>query len=139
MTPFVPFAAGAGALFAPGRWRTNGRKPFGFFVSNIRNAHTRRAYGRAIGEFFAWCERQGAASIADVQPLHVGAYVEALTRSHSAPTAKQRLAASRRLFDWLVTGQIVPVNPPRACGRSTSSKSARRPCRSSRGALRLST
>ena len=82
-----------------------------FFVSNIRNAHTRRAYGRAIGEFFAWCERQGAASIADVQPLHVGAYVEALTRSHSAPTAKQRLAAIRMLFDWLVTGQIVPVNP----------------------------
>lgn len=82
-----------------------------FFVSNIRNPHTRRAYGRAIGEFLAWCERQGVASLADVQPLHVGAYVEALTRSHSAPTAKQRLAAIRMLFDWLVTGQIVPVNP----------------------------
>jgi integrase len=34
-----------------------------------------------------------------------------LTRSHSAPTAKQRLAAIRMLFDWLVTGQIVPTNP----------------------------
>jgi len=82
-----------------------------FFVSNIRNPNTRRAYGRAIGEFFAWCESQGVASIADVQPLHVGAYVEALTRSHSAPTAKLRLAAIRMLFDWLVTGQIVSVNP----------------------------
>lgn len=82
-----------------------------FFVSNVRNAHTRRAYGRAIGEFPTWCERQGVASLADVQPLHVGAYVEALTRSHSAPTAKQRLAAIRMLFDWLVTSQIVPVNP----------------------------
>ena len=43
--------------------------------------------------------------------MHVGAYVELLTRSHSAPTAKQRLAAIRMLFDWLVTGQIVPTNP----------------------------
>lgn len=82
-----------------------------FFVGNIRNIHTRRAYGRAIGEFLAWCESRGVASIADVQPLHIGAYVEALTRSHSAPTAKQRLAAIRMLFDWLVTGQIVPTNP----------------------------
>ena len=82
-----------------------------FFVSNIRNANTRRAYGRAVGEFFAWCERQGIASIADVQPLHVGAYVELLTRTRSAPTAKQRLAAIRMLFDWLVTGQIMPTNP----------------------------
>ena len=82
-----------------------------FFVNNIRNPHTRRAYGRAIGEFLAWCEQRGLASIIDVEPLHVGAYVEALTRSHSAPTAKQRLAAIRMLFDWLVTGQIVPTNP----------------------------
>ena len=82
-----------------------------FFVSNIRNPNTRRAYARAIGDFLTWCERQGAASIADVQPLHVGTYVELLTREHSAPTAKQRLAAIRMLFDWLVTGQIVPVNP----------------------------
>ena len=28
-----------------------------FFVSNIRNPHTRRAYGRSIAEFLAWCER----------------------------------------------------------------------------------
>ncbi|CAG0984240.1 partial Tyrosine recombinase XerC, partial [Gammaproteobacteria bacterium] len=82
-----------------------------FFVNNIRNAHTRRTYGRAIGEFLAWCEQRGLASLIDIKPLHVGAYVEMLTRSHSAPTAKQRLAAIRMLFDWLVTGQIVPTNP----------------------------
>jgi site-specific recombinase XerD len=82
-----------------------------FFVNNIRNPHTRRAYGRAIGEFLAWCEQRGLTSIIDIEPLHIGAYVEALTRSHSAPTAKQRLAAIRMLFDWLVTGQIIPTNP----------------------------
>jgi integrase len=81
-----------------------------FFVNNIRNAHTRRAYGRAIGEFLTWCEQRGLASIVDIEPLHIGAYVEALTRSHSAPTAKQRLATIRMLFDWLVTGQV-PTNP----------------------------
>ena len=82
-----------------------------FFVSNIRNPNTRRAYSRGIGEFFAWCETQGVASLIDVQPLHVGAYVEWLTRERSAPTAKQRLAAIRMLFDWLVVGQIAPTNP----------------------------
>ena len=30
-----------------------------FFVSNIRNPHTRRAYGRSIGQFLAWCEQRG--------------------------------------------------------------------------------
>jgi hypothetical protein len=27
-----------------------------FFTANIRNPHTRRAYARACGRFFAWCE-----------------------------------------------------------------------------------
>ena len=43
-------------------------------------------------------------SIAAVQPLHVAAWVEELGHRHSAPTVKQRLAAIRILFDWLVTG-----------------------------------
>jgi site-specific recombinase XerC len=32
-------------------------------------------------------------------------------RELAAPSVKQRLAAIRHLFDWLVTGQVVPVNP----------------------------
>ena len=51
-------------------------------------------------------------SIDAVQPLHVATWIEAQTRRElSAPTVKQQLAAIRHLFDWLVTGQIVPVNP----------------------------
>jgi site-specific recombinase XerC len=46
-----------------------------------------------------------------VQPLHVAGWIERQTQTLSAPTVKQRLAAIRHLFDWLVTGQIVPVNP----------------------------
>jgi site-specific recombinase XerD len=82
-----------------------------FFAASIRNAHTRRAYAGAVTEFLAWCEGRGVSSIAAIQPLHVAGYVEELTRARSAPTAKQRLAAIRRLFDWLVIGQVVPANP----------------------------
>jgi site-specific recombinase XerC len=47
----------------------------------------------------------------EVQPLHVAAWIELQTRTLSAPTVKQHLAAIRHLFDWLVTGQVVPHNP----------------------------
>ena len=59
----------------------------------------------------AWCDDRGIPSITAIQPLHVASYVEAISRSRAAPTAKQRLAAVRRLFDWLVVGQILPTNP----------------------------
>lgn len=82
-----------------------------FFAVSIRNPNTRRAYARASAEFLAWCEMRGIASIAAVQPIHVAGYIEELTAARSAPTAKLRLAAIRHLFDWLVIGQIVPMNP----------------------------
>jgi len=82
-----------------------------FFAARIRNPHTRRAYGRAVADFLAWCEDNRVTSLAAVQPLHVAAWIEMQTKEHAAPTAKARLAAIRHLFDWLVTGQVVPVNP----------------------------
>src|SRR6516225_2385851 len=82
-----------------------------FFAANIRNPHTRRAYARAAEEFLTWCGAAGLASIADVQPVHVATWIEAATRELAPPSVKQRLAAVRHLFDWLVTGQVVPVNP----------------------------
>src|ERR1700737_1952782 len=82
-----------------------------FFAANIRNPHTRRAYARAADEFLAWCATAGVPSIDAVQPVHVATWSEAGTRELAAPSVKQRLAAIRHLFDWLVTGQVVPVNP----------------------------
>jgi site-specific recombinase XerC len=38
-------------------------------------------------------------------------WIEQQTREHAAPTAKPRLAALLHLFDWLVTGQVMPANP----------------------------
>ncbi|MGG5890703.1 tyrosine-type recombinase/integrase [Falsiroseomonas sp. HC035] len=83
-----------------------------FFAAAIRNPHTRRAYARAATDFLVWCEAKASiASLAAVQPLHVATWIEMQTREHSAPTAKLRLAALRHLFDWLVTGQVIPTNP----------------------------
>jgi site-specific recombinase XerD len=82
-----------------------------FFAATIRNPHTRRAYSQAVTGFMDWCEGNGVTSITAVQPLHVASWVEQQTREHAAPTAKLRLAALRHLFDWLVTGQVMPTNP----------------------------
>jgi site-specific recombinase XerD len=85
-----------------------------FFAANIRNAHTRRAYSRAVTEFLTWCADAGVRELAAVQPLHVATWIEMQTRALAAPSVKQQLAAIKHLFDWLVTGQIVPTNPAAA-------------------------
>lgn len=82
-----------------------------FFTAQIRNANTRRSYVKAVTEFLSWCELRNVTKLAAITPIHVAAWVEALTKTHSAPTVKQRLAAVRHLFDWLVTGQVMVSNP----------------------------
>ena len=82
-----------------------------FFAARIANARTRAAYGRAVGQFLAWCDARGLALEA-VSPLHVAAYIR--THPGSAPTVKQHLAAIRMLGDWLVVSQVIPVNPAAA-------------------------
>ena len=79
-----------------------------FFLVNIRNKNTRQAYGLAVGAFFNWCTERRV-SLDAVSPMVVSAYIE--QHPGSAPTVKQHLAAIRRLFDYLVTGQIMPFNP----------------------------
>jgi integrase/recombinase XerD len=85
-----------------------------FFTVHIRNKNTRAAYLTAARSFAEWCAGQGIAALRDVQPIHVAAYVEQLAEKTSKPTAKQHLAALRMLFDWLVTGQVLPRNPSHA-------------------------
>jgi site-specific recombinase XerD len=81
-----------------------------FFTANINNDHTRRAYVRACSRFFPWCEDRGL-TIASIRPFDVAAWVKQLQEKHGAAGVKQQLAAVRMLFDWLITGQIVPMNP----------------------------
>ena len=87
---------------------------FEFFTAQIRNPHTRRAYARAAQEFFAWLEAHGVTRLGRIESVHVAAYVEQLQKARSAPTAKLRLAALKHLFDWMVIGQIMPINPAAA-------------------------
>ena len=84
-----------------------------FFTANIRNPNTRRAYARACSRFFAWCEERGL-TLTTIRPFDVATYIETLQQTHSAPGVKQQLAAVRMLFDWLITGQVVPINPAAA-------------------------
>jgi len=86
------------------------RRYIEFFAANIRNRNTRAAYGRAVGDFAKWCERQSL-SLRDLEPVAIAAYVESMVATHSAPSVKQHLAAIKMLFDWLVVGQIIPMNP----------------------------
>ncbi len=82
-----------------------------FFAAAIRNPNTRRAYSQAVAAFLAWCEQAGVRALTEVQPLHVATWIEIQAQELSAPTVKQRLAALRHLFDWMVTGQVIPTNP----------------------------
>ena len=89
---------------------------------------THAARTRAAGDFLVWCAGIGVPSIAAVQPLHVAAWIELQTQTHAAPTVKQRLAAIRHLFDWLVTGQVVPHNPAASVrGPAHSARSGKTP------------
>ncbi len=85
-----------------------------FFSSHIRNKNTRRAYLEAVRQFSAFCAVHGIEDLAQVEPVHVAAFVEDQLRQCSKPTVKQRLAALRMLFDWMVVGQVLAVNPAHA-------------------------
>jgi integrase/recombinase XerD len=85
-----------------------------FFVTQLANDNTRRAYFNAAHRFAEWCELREISGLQQVQPIHISAYLKALQEKLSAPTVKQHLAALRMLFDWLVIGHVLEVNPAHA-------------------------
>ena len=61
-----------------------------FFAANIRNPHTRRAYGRAVAEFsLVWCDANGLPSGAAVEPLHVASWIERSSRITRLPPCRR--------------------------------------------------
>jgi integrase/recombinase XerD len=111
-----------------------GERFFGFFTADIRNKNTRRAYYKAACRFSEWCESRGVLDLAQVKPAHVGAYIEGLGVAKpkgpglSKPTVKQHLAGLRMLFDWLVVGHVLDVNPAHAVrGPKYSQKKGKTP------------
>jgi site-specific recombinase XerD len=96
-----------------------------FFDVPIENDNTAMAYYRAVSSFFVWLEEHGIRELVDIEPLHVAAYIKTLKvsepgnrtvkeRAAANPTRKQHLAAIRMLFDWLVVGQVLAINPAHA-------------------------
>jgi site-specific recombinase XerD len=94
-----------------------GRRFFEFFTAGIENKHTREAYARDVAQFLEWCDARGVA-LASIDPMTVAAYVKIVQEPKdqvgggcSKPTTKRKLAAIRMMFDYLVTGGILPFNP----------------------------
>lgn len=81
-----------------------------FFTARIRNPNTRAAYLQAVRQFSDWCKAERI-PFAALNPVIVATYIEDLGTRAARPTVKQHLAALRVLFDFLVTGQILPLNP----------------------------
>ena len=119
----TPPPAPPAALVVPGGWQIEGlpdivrravpqaaERTVEFFTAQIRNPHTRAAYAAAVTRFFTWCDARGLA-LTQISPIAVATYIEEMHGRYRAPTIKQHLAAIRRLFDWLVTGQVMPTNP----------------------------
>jgi integrase/recombinase XerD len=89
-----------------------GRRRFiEFFTAKIENPNTRDAYARDVRAFFAWCDERGLTELAGIEPLHIAAYREHLKKEYATQTVKRHLSAIRELFDWLVEGHVMEVNP----------------------------
>ena len=99
-------------LFAP--TPKAARRFIEFFTAQINNDHTRKAYLNAVRRFSAWCEGRGLQNLYAVEAFHVAAFIKELQGELAAPSVKQHLAALRMLFDWLVTGQVMAINPAHA-------------------------
>ena len=86
-------------------------------------------------EVFDWLAVHSVMQLAAIESVHVASYSVELTKHSSASTAKLRLAALRRLFDWMVVGQIMPTNPAAAVrARAISCGAQDAGARSGRGA-----
>src|SRR5690606_33670752 len=80
------------------------------FAVAIRNPNTRKAYYRAAQAFFEWASGLGL-SLPDIRPIHIAGWIELQKQTYSTASVKQQLAGLKMLFDWLVTGHIIDVNP----------------------------
>ena len=93
----APVAAPPAALVLPGGWQIEGlpdivrragpqaaERTVEFFTAQIRNPHTRAAYGTAVTRFFTWCDARGLA-LAQISPIAVATYIEEMQSMYRAP------------------------------------------------------
>jgi len=79
-----------------------------FLYGALSNAHTRRSYGKAVGDLLKAADDAGL-SLAQISPKFIRKYLEQM--SVSIPTKKLRLSAMKNFFDLAVTRHAVPLNP----------------------------
>ena len=83
-------------------------RPMSFFGARISNPHTRRAYGRVVSWFLAWCELK-ALKISRGSSGLAGRFIDELPGDSA--NKNQAQAALRYFFDILVTRHAAPLNP----------------------------
>lgn len=66
-----------------------------------------------MAQFLDWCDERGL-ELTQLEPMVIAAYIERLTTVRAKSTVKQHVAAIRMLMDWLVIGQVLPMNPAAA-------------------------
>jgi site-specific recombinase XerD len=114
------------------------KRVFEFFATQLNNDHTRKAYINATRRFAQWCEARGISELASVESAHIAAFIKPLERQFTPPTVKQHLAALRMLFDWLVIGHVIEVNPAHAVrGPKYVMKKGKTPVLTAEGAREL--
>lgn len=84
-----------------------------FFMATIHNPNTRLAYYHAVCRFAQWSE-QHQIELRHLNPVLMAKYIHELGQATSPPSVKQHLSAIRMLFDYLVTGHIMLMNPAAA-------------------------
>jgi hypothetical protein len=86
-----------------------------FFTARIPNAHTRRAYGRAVGAFCQWCH--GRVRLQDLTAPTVSAYLAGLRKDGdglSLASIKLTASAIRHWLDFLTERGVLAYNPARS-------------------------
>jgi site-specific recombinase XerD len=84
-----------------------------YFTARIPNPNIRQAYFRTVNRFSQWCALRHL-DLTKLNPVVIAGYIEELQQALGVTSVKQHLSAIRMLFDYLVTGHVVPFNPAQA-------------------------
>jgi site-specific recombinase XerD len=112
-SPKVASAACVPAIVADTHLNAAGRFSE-YFAEAIANPNTRAAYLNAVLDFLRFEPLATMASLAEVKPDHVSAYIAAVNARFSPQMVRQRLAALRGLFEYLARYGVLESNPAAA-------------------------
>lgn len=103
----------------PSRWDEAAARDLAvaIWLTAHKSAHTREAYRRDIGQWFAWCDLH-AVPVRDGRRADVDGWRDVLTaRPESPATIARRLCAVSSFYDYYVAEDIVSRNPAKRARR----------------------